>query len=226
MEQIIRIFKEIGAQNGFEIVIPIVKDFATIKVRYTLGGVSFRPHVICEVSDYLIGAPECAVRFSAERIFDVICNRTPRDMSDDVIDALFSDSFARRNQHRFIERHNGTVAHRFHSLSDAYDRLTEFDIVWEDVPEGWEFRWSDSIIGGRPYMISGMTKVILIDTALDREDVPEEVIDFLLGTGALGVELGADRNLAQADEVVAKIMARYPGSDVAIDWLNEHGYAH
>lgn len=181
-----KIFEKAGKDYGFEEVQVEFAAFRDLKLNWTKNykWISF------EVADYLKNAPDEIIASFADSIFKGICDGGKLVYSEEVRDWLNSEQFVEDNQATFLRRYRelsessrGCVR----DLIESYNRLISAGLVKMDPQV--VFRWYDFRNHSTAYC-SVLMKVVVVHSMLDNEDVPEEVLDFVLYSALKRIEAG------------------------------------
>ncbi len=187
-EMLNRAMRKAGIRNGFEDISAEFSAFRDFKLKWTRSykWISF------EVSDYLRNAPEHVMQSLAETVFARIRGEDRTAYSEEVCDYLNSKEFLEENQGMYLKRFRGiseTARGESVDLLNCYRRLAERGLVEYD-PD-LVIRWSS--VGDRSRKVgrsSVLVRTIVMNPALDSEDVPEEVLDYALYSQICHVNLG------------------------------------
>ena len=186
-EMLNRAMSNAGIRNGFDEIQAELSAFRDFKLKWTR---SYR-WISFEVSDYLRNAPEQVIQSLAETIFARIRGEDRTAYSEEVCDYLNSREFLEENQGMYLRRFRGiSESARGESvdLLDCYRRLVEKGFVEYD-PD-LIIRWSHSEDRSRKVGRSSvLMRTIVMNPALDSEDVPEEALDYALYTQICRVNL-------------------------------------
>lgn len=170
-----RIFSELGDRYGLGKTTARFDELREIEITWTRkeGQADFR------VCDYLEDAPHDVIRSIAETVIARIAERYS-EYEDVAIDYLSSEGFRMRNKETYLERIGGLsedAAGKHADLRDAYERLIARGMIERD-PE-LDIRWS-SACRKKVGHVSGLMRIAVVSARLDREDVPEETLDYAL----------------------------------------------
>ena len=177
-----------GARNGFEDVTAEFSAFRDFKLKWTRSykWISF------EVSDYLRNAPQSVIESLAETIYAKMRGEGKTEYSEEVCDYLNSQEFLEENQGMYLKRFRGisdSTKGESIDLLDSYRRLVERGLVEYDPK--LVIRWSNSEDRSRKAGRSSvLMRTIIMNPALDSEDVPEEALDYALYSQICHVNLG------------------------------------
>ena len=187
-EMLNRAMRNAGIRNGFDEIQAEFSAFRDFKLKWTRSykWISF------EVSDYLRNAPEHVMQSLAETVFARIRGEDRTAYSEEVCDYLNSREFLEENQGMYLKRFRGiseTARGENVDLLDCYRRLAERGLVEYD-PD-LVIRWSSSEDRSRKVGRSSvLMRTIVMNPALDSEDIPEEALDYALYTRICHVNLG------------------------------------
>ena len=187
-EMLTRAMATAGARNGFEDVTAEFSAFRDFKLKWTRSykWISF------EVSDYLRNAPQSVIESLAETIYAKMRGEGKTEYSEEVCDYLNSQEFLEENQGMYLKRFRGisdSTKGESIDLLDSYRRLVERGLVEYDPK--LVIRWSNSEDRSRKAGRSSvLMRTIIMNPALDSEDVPEEALDYALYSQICHVNLG------------------------------------
>ena len=187
-EMLNRALQNAGRRNGFEDVQAEFAAFRDFKLKWTRSykWISF------EVSDYLRNAPEHVMESLAETIFAKIRGEDGIPYSDEVCDYLNSKEFLEENQRMYLKRYMGisdSPCGESVDLLDCYRRLAEKGLVEHDPR--LVIRWSCSEDRSRKVGRSSvLMRTIVMNPALDSENISEEALDYALYSQICHVNLG------------------------------------
>ena len=68
-----------------------------------------------------------------------------------------------------------------------------------------------------------LMKVITINCALDSDDVPDDVLDFVILRQITHINMDFRMNNEDRKQAVLEAIQTYPGFDSIQEWLEEHG---
>lgn len=179
-----KIFAEAGKYYGFDEVQAEFSAYRDFKLNWTRSykWISF------EVSDYLSDAPENVIASFADSIFRRIRGEGDADYSEEVRDWLASEQFVKEKQPVFLRRYRGlSTEGQVRNLLDSYDRLVSAGLVERDPQMA--LRWSD-LRNRSTTRSSVLMKVVVVNSVLDNEEVPEDVLDFALYSAVKRIEAG------------------------------------
>ena len=220
-EMLNRAMRNAGIRNGFEDITAEFAAFRDFKLKWTRSykWISF------EVSDYLRNAPENVIQSLAETIFAKIRGEDRTAYSEEVCDYLNSKEFLEENQERYLKRFRGiseTARGENVDLLDCYRRLTEKGLVEHDPR--LVIRWSCSEDGsGKVGRSSVLMRTIVMNPALDSEDVSEEALDYALYSQICRVNLGFGPSRDGDEERYESMLEAHPGKAQAEAELRRTG---
>lgn len=177
-EMLNRAMRNAGIRNGFEDITAEFAAFRDFKLKWTRSykWISF------EVSDYLRNAPEHVMESLAETIFAKIRGEDGVPYSEEVCDYLNSQEFLDENQKQYLGRFRGiseTARGENVDLLDCYRRLVEKELVEYDPK--LVIRWSNTEDRSRKTgRASVLMRTIVMNSALDSENISEEALDYAL----------------------------------------------
>lgn len=133
------------------------------------------------ISDYLEDAPDEVLSDLA----DMICRRARR-MSwrepRSFVDHVSTDGFVIRNRPTYIDRSRNLLGTdtAAHSLSDSADRLLDMGLLSPEDIDNSYMSWTRRPAVRRVGFCSTMMRVVGISIALDSDDVPDLVRDYVV----------------------------------------------
>ena len=203
------IFREIGADYGFETVDAEFCAFEDVKVRWVRQAktISFT------VTDYLGDAPEEVIADIATRIMSRIRAEDCSPYSDATNQYFMSPEFMERNQPIYLERksflsESSKGKHR--DIQDSYERLMSAGLV--DEIDGLVLRWTDRELESENGVSSLLMKVALVPSYLDSEEISDEVFDYNLYRLLVNISVGFDIEPENRREIVDDMISSYPGA--------------
>ena len=208
-EMLNRALQNAGRRNGFEDIRAEFAAFRDFKLKWTRSykWISF------EVSDYLKSAPENVIESLAETVFARIRGEDRATYSEKVCDYLNSQEFLDENQKQYLGRFRGiseTARGENIDLLDCYRRLAEKELVEYDPK--LVIRWSNSEDRSRKTgRASVLMRTIVVNPALDSEDVSEEALDYALYSQICHVSLGFAPSNESHPERYGSMLDRYLG---------------
>ena len=206
--ELTRCFGSAGRMRGFDEVSAKFAAFREFKVRWTRN---YR-WAEFEVSDYLRNAPENVMQSLAETVFARIRGEDRTAYSEEVCDYLNSREFLEENQGMYLKRFRGiseTARGESVDLLDCYRRLAERGLVEYD-PD-LVIRWNS--IGDKSRKVgrsSVLMRTIVMNPALDSEDVSEDALDYALYSQICHVNLGFGPTREDDAERYEEMLDMYP----------------
>ena len=203
-----RAMRNAGIRNGYEDITAEFSAFRDFKLKWTRSykWISF------EVSDYLRNAPEHVMESLAETVFAKIRGEDETSYSEEVCDYLNSQEFLDENQKQYLRRFRGisdSPKGESVDLLDCYRRLAEKGLVEHDPR--LVIRWSGSEDRSRKVgRASVLMRTIVMNPALDSEDVSEDALDFALYSQICHVSLGFGPTRENSAERYETMLALYP----------------
>ena len=149
----------------------------------------------------------------AETVFARIRGEDRTAYSEEVCDYLNSNEFLEENQGLFLKRFRGiseTARGESVDLLDCYRRLAERGLVEYD-PD-LVIRWNNVEDRSRKVGRSSvLMRTIVMNPALDSEDITEEALDYALYSQICHVNLGFGPTREDDAERYGAMLDRYPG---------------
>ena len=203
-----RAMRNAGIRNGFEEIQAEFSAFRDFKLKWTRSykWISF------EVSDYLRNAPENVMESLAETVFARIMGGDRTAYSEEVCDYLNSREFLEENQGIYLKRYRGVTdspCGENVDLGEAYRRLVESGLIEHDPR--LVIRWSCSEDRSRKVgRTSVLMRTIVMNPALDSENISEEALDYALYTQICHVNLGFGPSRDGDAERYEMMLSNYP----------------
>lgn len=215
-ESLTGVFSEVGARYGYSDVTASFAAFRDFKVKWMR---SYR-WVNFEVSDYLKGSPDDVLGSIAETLYMKMRGETESSYPQEVTDWLTSREFRDRNQPIYLGRYRSlsldTKGENL-DLSDSIRRLREMGLV-EDDPDV-VVRWRFNSRSNSATRSSVLMRTIVVSDRLDREDVPDLVIDYVLYAEIARIGMGFNPGGPMDDKRYVELLRRYPYMDEAEEGL-------
>ena len=190
-----RAMRNAGIRNGFDDIQAEFSAFRDFKLKWT------RPYkwISFEVSDYLRNAPENVMQSLAETVFARIRGECRTSYSEEVCDYLNSGEFLEENQGMFLKRFRGIS-----ESARGESGLVEYD---PDLVIRWNSIDDRSRKVGRS---SVLMRTVVMNPALDSEDVSEDALDYALYSQICHVNLGFGPTRENDAERYEAMLSGYP----------------
>ena len=219
-EELDMTFQKVGNDFGTD----IKAEFATfrdIKIRWmrTYRWAEFT------VSDFLKEAPLEIIEDIARTVFSRI-KGNEHDYSERTVEWLTSDGFVEINQPAYISRdlRIGSEEGKHKSIEDSLNRLKDRKLIPEDLGKT-RFFWSKGTPSGQSAWSSMLMKVITVNSELDSEDTPDDVLDLAILRQISYISSDFRTNNEDRRQAVLEAVRSYPGFDSVQEWLEEHGFS-
>ncbi len=202
-----RVMAKAGARNGFEDVTAEFSAFRDFKMKWTRSNkwISF------EVCDYLKNAPENVIEGLANTVFARITGDKDCKYAKEVCDYLESEEFLKENQETYLKRFKGITATprgKSMDLSESYRRLVKRGLI-ENDPD-IVLRWNTNERNRRMGSCSVLMRTVVMNKALDTEDISENALDYALYTQICQVNLGFGPSHKNDRENLERMISAYP----------------
>ena len=207
-EMLNRAMRNAGIRNGFDEIQAEFSAFRDFKLKWTRSykWISF------EVSDYLRNAPENVMQSLAETVFARIRGEDRTAYSEEVCDYLNSKEFLEENQGMYLKRFRGiseTARGESVDLLDCYRRLAERGLVEYD-PD-LVIRWNGVEDRSRKVGRSSvLMRTVVMNPALDSEEVSEDALDYALYSQICHVNLGFGPSRENDAQRYKAMLDKYP----------------
>ena len=209
---------EAGARNGFTDVTAEFSAFRDFKLKWTRTS----NWISLEVSDYLRDAPRSVIESLAETVFARIGGEDGKEYSEEVCEYLNSQGFLRDNQELFLKRFRGisqTTCGENVDLAEVYRRLVESGLVEHD--SRLVIRWADTTSRTRSIgRTSVIMKTIIMNPALDSEELSENALDYALYTQVARVGMGFGPGGERRESEYEALLDRFDGRKEAMEELS------
>ena len=207
-EMLNRAMRNAGIRNGFDEIQAEFSAFRDFKLKWTR---SYR-WISFEVSDYLRNAPEHVIQSLAETVFARIRGDDGAAYSKEVCDYLNSQEFLDENQKQYLRRFRGISENARGEnvdLLDCYRRLAEKGLVEYDPK--LVIRWSNSEDRSRKVGRSSvLMRTIVMNPALDSEEISEDALDYALYAQICHVNLGFGPSRENDAQRYEAMLDKYP----------------
>lgn len=206
-ESLTRVFAEVGGRHGYKDVEAKFAAFKDFKVKWVR---SYR-WAEFDVSDYLKGAPEEVMSALSDTLFKKMRGECEASYPEAVIDWMTDPSFRERNQPLYLSRchaiSRGSRA-SFVDLSDSMERLHNMGLV--DVPEDVQLRWAFNSRSSNAAKSSVLMRTVIVSDRLDSQDVPQEVIDYVVYAQIAHISMGYRPGKGVDSKEYADMLERFP----------------
>jgi len=213
-------FKKVGNDFGIETKAEFAA-FRDLKIKW------MRTYKWAEftVSDFLREAPLEVIEDIAATIFSKI-KGIEHEYSDETVEWLTSDEFADLNQSTYISRdlRIGSEKGEHKSIEKSLSRLKNRKLVPEDLGR-IRFFWSEKTSSEQSSWSSMLMKVVTVNSALDSDDVPDEILDYAILRQVSYISSDFRTNSEDRKQAVMETVQNYPGFDSIQEWLEEHGFS-
>lgn len=211
-------FQQVGRRFGFTGVEASYYPFKEFKTTWQRIG----PEATFKVTDYLQGAGQEVIQDFAGCLFTRIQRQRREVYTPKVREFLRSEEFVRMNQEKYLRRSRNLT---FSSFGNFYDlevllnSLRRKGLV--ENGEGTFLSWTDKPNRFRMGYCSVLMKVVAISSALDRQDVPDYVAEYVLYHEMLHLKLGTDSLRSYHDSDFKREERQYPRWREAENWLKK-----
>jgi hypothetical protein len=209
-------FQAVGREYGFEEVQAEFYPFKEFKTTWQRCGNKAE----FKVTDYLLGAKEDILGDFASCLFTRIQKRRKEVYTDRLLQWLQSPEFVQLNQPLYLERSRNLT---FSPQGDSHDLLALLDRLHDKglVHNGKEafISWTDRPNRYRMGYCSILMKVVAISSALDSQNVPDFVTEYVLYHEMLHLENGTDSLRSYHDAAFRRQERLFPQWKEAEAWL-------
>ena len=213
------IFAEAGKKHGYSNMKADFTAFRDLKVSWTRTYRNAEFHV----ADYLKDAPEGVLQSLAETLFAKIMGEDGAKYSEEFCRYITSEQFVNEHQYTYLKRSRNITmspAGEHKHLLDSYQRLIDAGFVKKD--ENLVLVWMKNEGTGSVGYASTLMHVIVMSKMLDREDMPDYVLDYALFTQIVKMTQGmvnfCSRKSNEAERL-EKVLSEYPRAEKAKEML-------
>ncbi len=198
-----RISKKYGYEDAIAQFIPI-RDF---KVRWTR---TFK-WISVEVCDYLADAPDEVIESLLTTIFERISGKDDTAYGPELTEHVTSEQFIREKQPMYVRRTRGlskTPCGSVKNLDDSYRRLIDMGLAVNDPQAyiGWAIFPTPHVVA----KTSVIMKVIAVSDLLDKEDVDDDVVDYVLYAQLVRLQMGFNPETTRRGKEYDELLDRFP----------------
>ena len=176
------------------------------------------------VSDYVMDAPKEVLVSLADTVCSKITNSAPVPYTKEMMDWVTSDDFVRNKQPIYLRRSRNITkdpAGSCRDLNDSLRRLKDMGLVKED--DNPFLTWTKNELLTHVGYYSSLMNVIAISCALDSEDVPDDVVDYVVYNEYLQMKEGLILFGKESYFNKAEVEQKYPGKEEAAQWVYRMG---
>lgn len=177
-----------------------------------------------QVSDYVIDAPKEVLLSLADTVCSRITNSEPVPYTKEMMEWVTSDEFVKNKQPIYLRRSRNVTKDpvgECKDLNDSLRRLKEMDLVKQD--DNPFLTWTKNELIAHVGYYSSLMKVIAVSCALDSNDVPDDVIDYVVYHEYLQMKEGLILFGKESYFNKAEVEKRYPGNKEATEWVYRMG---
>ena len=144
------------------------------------------------ISDYLIDAPDHVIENCVDTLFKVI-KKKDHEYDDNYMAWVTSDSFINSKRKIYLKRSKNLTRSdigKTRLISDSVQRLLEQDLLVPSDIDNSIFTWTSRPSYRKVGYCSPMMRVVAISSALDREEIPNYVLDYVVYHESLHLRQG------------------------------------
>jgi len=216
-EELEATFRKVGNDFGLGDVTAEFAPFRDLKLRWkrTISWAEF------SVSDYLAEAPMEVVEGIAKTVMSKIRGEPDVSYPEETEQWLMSEEFRELNQDTYIARSRSvdTESENDPVLMRSYGRLLEKGLIGEI--EGLKLFWSEKPSEEKSGQSSCLMRVVIMNSRLKEDGVPEEVIDYCLLGQLANIRIGFGLDPAERNIRIADLIKSFAASEETIRWLED-----
>jgi len=144
------------------------------------------------ISDYLIDAPDDIIENCVDTLFKVI-KKKDHEYDENYMVWVTSDSFINSKRKIYLKRSKNLTRSdigKTRLISDSVQRLLEQDLLVPSDIDNSIFTWTSRPSYRKVGYCSPMMRVVAISSALDSEEVPNYVVDYVVYHESLHLRQG------------------------------------
>ena len=200
--------KEVSKKYGYEDAVAQFIPIRDFKVRWTR---TFK-WISVEVCDYLADAPDEVIESLLTTIFERISGKDDAAYGPELTEYLTSEKFVREHQPMYLNRCRGyskTPCGTAKNLDDSYNRLIDKGLVEDDRQAyiGWGAFPSPHVVA----RTSVIMKAVAVSDLLDKEDVDDDVVDYVLYAQIVRLKMGFEPTTRRRCTEYNELLDRFPG---------------
>ena len=144
------------------------------------------------------------------------------DYTDRATAWLTAPEFSETHRPVYMERDEraGSAEGDHKSIEASLGRLEGLGLIGRDP--SIEIRWSKEEERGSAARSSVLMRLIVVDRALDSDDVPDSALDLAVLKHLVLIKAGFLAEPLRRDREVEDALSRYPGFDGTIEWMEDH----
>ena len=184
-----KVFVEKGKEYGYDTVSAEFVAFKEFKIQWqrSYRWASFR------VSDYLQDANEEILSSLASTLFGKIHGEKNVPYSDEMKSWATNKKFSEKNRPTFIKRAKNLLQNKegdHKNLKESFLRLKEMELV--DDEDDIELIWMVDNRTRKAASCSVLMKLIMVSEIMDKKDIPDYVLDYIIYIQYLRIRTGAE----------------------------------
>lgn len=212
-EHLNKIMSEVGAEYGYDSATAYLIPMTEVKANWRRTS----EWVQMDLPDYLVHAPEEAIRSIIVTAFRHTQGEHPKGYGDAADRWLCSDDFVRQNQATYLARRGADTVTDADKLRAALERIKAYTTVPPMTVVAWDNPINAKITGTSSLLM----RAVLLNPAL--RDVPDYVLDYILIERVVPLTCPYFCRPFTIERRTARALATYPDCGRAAEWLEDRG---
>lgn len=219
-ERLSRILNEVAAEEGMTVVKAGYRKFA---------GASYHSHSLngryrFEITDYVSTAPDDVLRDYLETMVSNV-RRKENKRPVKFMEWTATDEFINRWRPVRIRRSRNisrSTVGRFRDLGASLDRLMEIGLVHESDIRNSYYTWTSRPNHRKVGECNLMFRIVTVSSALDSEEVPEKVLDYVVYHETVHLRMGHCPGRTPHGRDFKELETLYPDVEWCEKYLSEY----
>lgn len=213
-ERLNEIMSEVGAEYGYDSATAYLIPMTEVKANWRRTS----EWVQMDLPDYLVHAPEDAVRSIIVTAFRHTQGEHPKGYGDAADKWLCSDDFVRLNQSTYLARRGADTVSDAEKLHAALERIKAYTAVPPMTVVAW-----DHPVNAKPIGMSSLLMRAVLLNPNHLKDVPDYVLDYILIERVVPLTCPYFCRPFTIERRTEKALATYPDRERAAEWLEDRG---
>lgn len=212
--------KEVASEHGITVNKSEYRKFTKLKctMSFSNGGYDFR------ISDYLSSAPDDVLKDYLKTVILNLDGRR-RKHSPEFMNWLLSKEFISHWRPAFIQRSKNisrSTVGQVRELGASLDRLIAMGLVFESDLDNAYYTWTARPNYRRVGECNLLLRVVTISSALDSENVPKEVLDYVVYHETIHLRRGYRPSEASHGKEFKRLEKLYPNYEQCIEFISKN----